>query len=322
MPFFSSKKKVKLDLTEHHRDKKKMGKNVDPTRAITEEEPWAIAQQAGKGISQIRHKDIHGNEITDPDRSNPTRHRMERPLDTIRSFEKAISGDYDRDYLPRRSNRLNSTYDQQNSQRASVAYQYGDQSARQSIHENGTSSHAQRPYNQHRNSGYDQAAQGARYRVDVPSDSNSGTYSNGAGSGLSGDPYSTNPSSDASGYVNYDQQQLQQQQQYGQSSRLPLGSNDKPLPNVYQNPSDSPPVDYHNSYTSQPQYNQPQQNGSYSGHSQFAPQHGQYRQPLGQQQQPQPGWNQQPLKTAVTKSSAATDGKSEKRKSWFRRSKS
>ena len=32
----------------------------------------------------------------DPDLSNPTRARMERPLDTIRSFEAAIDGSYSR----------------------------------------------------------------------------------------------------------------------------------------------------------------------------------------------------------------------------------
>ena len=32
----------------------------------------------------------------DPDLSNPTRPRMERPLDTIRSFEAAIDGSYNR----------------------------------------------------------------------------------------------------------------------------------------------------------------------------------------------------------------------------------
>jgi hypothetical protein len=32
----------------------------------------------------------------DPDLSNPTRNRWERPLDTIRSFEAAIEGDYAR----------------------------------------------------------------------------------------------------------------------------------------------------------------------------------------------------------------------------------
>ncbi|KAK6330247.1 hypothetical protein TWF730_004742 [Orbilia blumenaviensis] len=345
MPFFSSKKKVKIDLTEHHRDKRKMGKNVDPSRAITEEEPWAIAQHTGKGISQMRHKDQYGNEITDPDRSNPTRHRMERPLDTIRGFERAINHDYDRDYIPRRPNKYssNSHYEQQNSQRASMAYQYGDQSARQSTQEYyDNSPYSQRPqYQQQRNSGYENAPNNARYRGDVPSDSNSG------GSGWSGDPYSTNPSSDASGYYEQQQQQ-QQQQQYSQPGRLPLSSGDKPLPNINRLSGNSPPTGYQNGYGGQPQ--QQQQNGypqqqqqsqngypqqqqqysSYNGQSQY-PQNGQgqYRQPYGQEQQPQQpqqqqtAWNQQqqPAKTTVSKSSAAAEGK-EKRKSWFRRSKS
>lgn len=34
--------------------------------------------------------------VADPDRSNPTRPRLERPLDTIRSFEAAIDGKYGR----------------------------------------------------------------------------------------------------------------------------------------------------------------------------------------------------------------------------------
>jgi Uncharacterised protein (DUF2406) len=32
--------------------------------------------------------------IADPDLSNPTRHRLERPLDTIRAFQAAIDGSY------------------------------------------------------------------------------------------------------------------------------------------------------------------------------------------------------------------------------------
>lgn len=32
--------------------------------------------------------------LADPDLSNPTRPRLERPLDTIRSFEAAINGSY------------------------------------------------------------------------------------------------------------------------------------------------------------------------------------------------------------------------------------
>ncbi|EPS44646.1 hypothetical protein H072_1335 [Dactylellina haptotyla CBS 200.50] len=320
-----------------------MGKNVDPTRAITEEEPWAIAQQAGKGISQLRHKDQFGNEIVDPDRSNPTRHRMERPLDTIRNFEKAIYNDYERDFYPRRSNRHGngSTYDQQASQRGSTAYQYGDQSARQSVYENyeNGNSYSQRPHLQNRNSGYDNLANNNRSRQDIPSDANSGTYSNGGGSGWSGDPYSTNPSSDASNYGAYEQQQSQQPQQY---ARLPLGGNDKPLPNANRYSGSSPSLNYQNGGSQPQQYQQngysqqsqqngqqqqhlhpQQQYGSYSGHSQFSSQNTQYGQSYGQQQ-PQAAWNQQqaPMKTVLTKSSAAADGKPEKRKSWFRRSKS
>ncbi|EWC45225.1 hypothetical protein DRE_05952 [Drechslerella stenobrocha 248] len=332
MPFFSSKKKhkTKIDLTEHHRDKRKMGKNVDPTRAITEEEPWAIAQQAGKGISQLRHKDQYGNDITDPDRSNPTRHRMERPLETIRSFERAIYHDYDREFLPRRSNRNGSTYDHQSSQRASVAYQYGDQSARQSTYDNydAGSSYSQRGHHQqqHRYSGFENGSS-SRPRGEIPPDSYSGTYSNGAGSGWSSEPSSsTNPSSDSSAYANYEQQQQQQQQPH-QYNRSPLGIDDKPLPNVTNQASNPMPIHYQNGYNPQPQYQQPQQqqNNSYNGHSQVAPAQNQYQQYGQQQQVPQSAWNAQPTaaKTTVTKSSAAADGKSggEKRRSWFRRSK-
>jgi hypothetical protein len=45
-------------------------------------------------LRAMQHKDQFGNVITDPDLSNPTRPRLERPLDTIRSFEAAIYGTY------------------------------------------------------------------------------------------------------------------------------------------------------------------------------------------------------------------------------------
>ncbi|KAF3927384.1 hypothetical protein ABW21_db0204910 [Orbilia brochopaga] len=109
--------------------------------------------------------------------------------------------------------------------------------------------------------------------------------------------------------------------------------NEKPLPNVNRYSGGSPPVNYQNGFnpSSQPQYQQQQQqqNGynqspqqQYSGHSQFAQAQNQYRQANGQQQSQQ-SWNAQPTatKTVLTKSSAAADGK-EKRRSWFRRSKS
>lgn len=62
----------------------------------------------------MQHRDRYGNLISallvpeisilqeadpplaDPDRSNPTRPRLERPLDTIRAFEAAIDGSYER----------------------------------------------------------------------------------------------------------------------------------------------------------------------------------------------------------------------------------
>ncbi|KAI0852607.1 hypothetical protein F5Y00DRAFT_273178 [Daldinia vernicosa] len=73
---------------------------TDPTLAMTELEPSMEAQSKGginpASLRSFQHKDIYGNPITDPDRSNPTRSRSERPLDTIRAFEAAIDGAYSR----------------------------------------------------------------------------------------------------------------------------------------------------------------------------------------------------------------------------------
>jgi HAMP domain-containing protein len=52
-------------------------------------------------LRSIAHKDANGNPIADPDKSNPTRNRWERPLDTIRSFEAAIEGGYSRKSMTR-----------------------------------------------------------------------------------------------------------------------------------------------------------------------------------------------------------------------------
>ncbi|KKK24841.1 hypothetical protein AOCH_007145, partial [Aspergillus ochraceoroseus] len=41
-------------------------------------------------LRSMQHLDRDGKVIADPDRSNPTRARLERPLDTIRGFEAAI----------------------------------------------------------------------------------------------------------------------------------------------------------------------------------------------------------------------------------------
>ncbi|KAJ5210413.1 Protein of unknown function DUF2406 [Penicillium cf. griseofulvum] len=69
---------------------------ADPLVAMNELQPMAVAlEQSNLGsLREIEHKDQYGNIITDPDLSNPTRPRLERPLDTIRSFEAAIYGTY------------------------------------------------------------------------------------------------------------------------------------------------------------------------------------------------------------------------------------
>lgn len=65
--------------------------------AITEAQPSDVANSQNSTLMPLRniqHKDSSGNPIADPDRSNPTRNRWERPLDTIRAFEAAIDGSY------------------------------------------------------------------------------------------------------------------------------------------------------------------------------------------------------------------------------------
>lgn len=54
-------------------------------------EQWQAAGMAPNYVPLIS-KDVYGNDITEPDLSNPTRSRHERPLDTIRQFESAAYG--------------------------------------------------------------------------------------------------------------------------------------------------------------------------------------------------------------------------------------
>ncbi|KAI5786337.1 hypothetical protein DFH27DRAFT_528264 [Peziza echinospora] len=90
--WFSKSPKDKYPTKPHK--KGKLGKMTDPTRAISEAEPFAVSQTASVGgLGSLPHKDIYGNPIAEPDLSNPTRSRWERPLDTIRSFEAAINKD-------------------------------------------------------------------------------------------------------------------------------------------------------------------------------------------------------------------------------------
>ncbi|KAK2734002.1 hypothetical protein FQN55_003063 [Onygenales sp. PD_40] len=88
----------KIHYTESPKEKEanRIHTHADPTLAMNELQPSAIALQKSnlESLRSIQHKDVYGNPITDPDLSNPTRHRFERPLDTIRSFEAAIDGHY------------------------------------------------------------------------------------------------------------------------------------------------------------------------------------------------------------------------------------
>ncbi|KAF7878875.1 hypothetical protein EAF04_000078 [Stromatinia cepivora] len=111
----------KLDLTESHREKeaKRLHTKADPSLAMTEAEPSAVASEVPTSLAPIRaiqHRDSQGNPIADPDRSNPTRSRWERPLDTIRAFEAAIDGNYSsRKSMIRAESDVGSTYNRRNS---------------------------------------------------------------------------------------------------------------------------------------------------------------------------------------------------------------
>jgi len=85
----------KIDLHETHeeKDSRRLHTKADPSMAMQEAEPSAVASNVKSSLAPIRaiqHRDHQGNPIADPDQSNPTRSRWERPLDTIRSFEAAI----------------------------------------------------------------------------------------------------------------------------------------------------------------------------------------------------------------------------------------
>ncbi|KXX82852.1 Meiotically up-regulated gene 9 protein [Madurella mycetomatis] len=89
----------KVDLRETHAEKeaKRLHSKADPRLAMQEAEPSQVAAKVKSSLASLRniqHKDAYGNPIVEPDRSNPTRSRWERPLDTIRSFEAAIDGGY------------------------------------------------------------------------------------------------------------------------------------------------------------------------------------------------------------------------------------
>ncbi|KAK9449645.1 uncharacterized protein V1518DRAFT_414279 [Limtongia smithiae] len=85
-----------LSAAEASRAKANASNMRDPIlSAMNEEQPFQISNHRGDAtVSPEMHiRDMFGNAISDPDRSNPTRARGERPLDTIRAFEYAATGD-------------------------------------------------------------------------------------------------------------------------------------------------------------------------------------------------------------------------------------
>jgi hypothetical protein len=104
MPIFRKSSKEDSDpafLGQAHRDpdaqrrsrKLSQGEVHDPIlKAIHEEQPFQqqVNHQATSSFSPPGGlRDVFGNSIREPDRSNPSRPRDERPLDTIRLFDYA-----------------------------------------------------------------------------------------------------------------------------------------------------------------------------------------------------------------------------------------
>ncbi|RAR13005.1 snf2 family helicase atpase [Stemphylium lycopersici] len=81
-----------------HSDHYDPNSKANPNAAMVEQQPMAAALEKPtlQSLRSFQHTDASGNPIADPDFSNPTRSRWERPLDTIRSFEAAIDGEYRR----------------------------------------------------------------------------------------------------------------------------------------------------------------------------------------------------------------------------------
>ncbi|CZT47394.1 uncharacterized protein RSE6_07948 [Rhynchosporium secalis] len=141
----SSSGSQKIDLHESHQEKesKRLTTKADPQMALNEAEPSMVAREKASlaPIRAIQHRDNQGNPIADPDRSNPTRSRWERPLDTIRAFEAAIDGNYSgsrKSYL-RTDSDAQSTYNRRSSYLGGTQVTTDDRYRGQSGYYNGRS---------------------------------------------------------------------------------------------------------------------------------------------------------------------------------------
>ncbi|CAL9729504.1 hypothetical protein MOUN0_H00474 [Monosporozyma unispora] len=112
-----SKGNKKEETKPKHNEKYKAGSTNDPIlEAMQEKQPFEQAADTfnsnkskvqnsfftnNDGKAQLA-KDIFGNIILTPDKSNPTRSSDERPMDTIRGFEYSITGDPK--WIPKKGN--------------------------------------------------------------------------------------------------------------------------------------------------------------------------------------------------------------------------
>ena len=92
-----------LDNTLQKEMPSQMLKENNPNKGINEAQPFQMAVQEATTESTLSTShdnrfhvatDWFGNVMDAPDKNNPTRPKYERPLDTVRSFEYAISRDY------------------------------------------------------------------------------------------------------------------------------------------------------------------------------------------------------------------------------------
>ncbi|KAI9731493.1 MAG: hypothetical protein M1834_004613 [Cirrosporium novae-zelandiae] len=188
----SSGSKTKTSLHESHEEKaaRTIHSKADPSLAMNEAQPSLVAMEKSNlgSLNSGQYKDVYGNPITDPDRCNPTRHRLERPLDTIRSFEAAIDKEYKEKEYGRRgsvataldsdgynyNSRRSSSYQGYNGHPSGQGSYYGRQSYRpdSTVGPPNTNSYYQQPPQQ----------RVPRYnRMQPEPSSNSNGYANGNG---------------------------------------------------------------------------------------------------------------------------------------------
>lgn len=92
----SKSEDVKITDEDERRMKTRSQNLHDPILdAVNEAQPFEEANMHNRtsSIGNGILNDVFGNKIVNPDISNPTRARDERPLDTIRGFEYSITGD-------------------------------------------------------------------------------------------------------------------------------------------------------------------------------------------------------------------------------------